>query len=144
MAILLIEDNRLLRRAIERALVKAGYGVIGIGDGEEGLRVAREKTLDLILLDMMLPTLSGLCLLQQLKQDKKTQAVPVIVLSGLSLKNESKLVKEGAVGYLEKSDALFQNNSALLLRAIERVLAEAGNKRARQIEEPLICIGRTV
>jgi DNA-binding response OmpR family regulator len=144
MAILLIEDNRLLRRAIELALVKAGYEVIGIGDGEEGLRVAREKTLDLILLDMMLPTLSGLCVLQRLKQDKRTQAVPVIVLSGLSLKNEAKLVKEGAAGYLEKSDALFKNNSALLLQAIERVLADAGNKRASQIEEPLICVGRTV
>jgi hypothetical protein len=68
----------------------------------------------------------------------------VIVLSGLSLKNESKLVKEGAAGYLEKSDALFQNNSALLLQAIERVLADASNKRARQIEEPLNCVGRTV
>jgi CheY-like chemotaxis protein len=93
---------------------------------------------------MMLPTLSGLCLLQQLKQDKRTQAVPVIVLSGLSLKNESKLVKEGAAGYLEKSDVLFQNNSALLLQAIERVLADTGNKRAREIEEPLIRVGRTV
>src|SRR5580698_9711048 len=128
MAILLIEDNRLLRRAIERALVKAGYEVIGIGDGEDGLRVAREKTLDLILLDMMLPTLSGLCLLQQLKQDKRTHDVPVIVLSGLSLKNEAKLVKEGAAGYLEKSDALFQNDSALLLQAIERALVDRSNR----------------
>jgi DNA-binding response OmpR family regulator len=138
MAILLIEDNRLLRRAIERALVKAGHEVIGIGDGVDGLRVAREKTPDLILLDMMLPTLSGLGLLQQLKQDKRTQAVPVIVLSSLSIKNGAKLVKEGAAGYLEKSDALFQNNSALLLEAIERVLADAGNKRASQLEKPLI------
>jgi DNA-binding response OmpR family regulator len=138
MAILLIEDNRLLRRAIERALVKAGYEVIGIGDGEEGLRVARENTPDLILLDMMLPTLSGLCVLQQLKQDKRTQAVPVVVLSGLSLKNEAKLIKEGAAGYLEKSDALFRNNSALLLQAIERVLADAGNKLTSQIEKPLV------
>jgi DNA-binding response OmpR family regulator len=138
MAILLIEDSRLLRRAIERDLAKAGYEVIGIGDGEGGLRVAREKALDLILLDMMLPSLSGLCLLQQLKADKRTQAIPIIVLSSLSLKNEAKLVKEGAAGYLEKSDALFQNNSALVLQAIERVLVDAGTKRASQIEKPLI------
>jgi len=87
---------------------------------------------------MMLPTLSGLRLLQQLKQDKRTQPVPVIVLSGLSNKNEAKLMKEGAAGYLEKSDALFQNNSALLLQAIERVLTDAGNKRASQIETTLV------
>jgi len=73
-----------------------------------------------------------------LKQDKQTQPVPVIVLSGLSHKNEAKLVKEGAAGYLEKSDALFGNNSALLLQAIERVLADAGNKRTSQIEKPLV------
>jgi DNA-binding response OmpR family regulator len=138
MAILLIEDDRLLRRATERALVKAGYEVLGIGDGEGGLRVAREKTFDLILLDMMLPSLSGLCVLQRLKQDKWTQHIPVIVLSGLSHKNEAKLTKEGAAGYLEKSDDLFRNNSALLLQAVERVLAEPGNKRAREIEKPLI------
>lgn len=86
----------------------------------------------------MLPTLSGLCLLQRLKQDKRTQPVAVVVSSGLSHKNEAKLVKEGAAEYLEKSDVLFRNNSALLLHAIERVLAEAGNKRTSQIEKPFI------
>jgi CheY-like chemotaxis protein len=73
-----------------------------------------------------------------LKQDKRTQPVPVVVLSGLSHKNEAKLVKEGAAEYLEKSDVLFRNNSALLLQAIERVLAEAGYKRTSQIEKPFI------
>jgi DNA-binding response OmpR family regulator len=138
MAILLIEDDRLLRRATERALVKAGHEVIGVGDGEDGLRVARETSPDLILLDMMLPTLSGLCLLQQLKQDARTRHIPVVVLSGLSHRNEGKLTKEGAAAYLEKSDKLFENNSAILLQAIERILADAGNKRASQIEKPLI------
>jgi CheY-like chemotaxis protein len=128
MAILVIEDSRLLRRATERSLAKAGYDVVAVGDGENGLRVAREAAPDLILLDMMLPTLSGLCLLQQLKQDLCTKHIPVIVLSGLSRKNEAKLAKEGAAGYLEKSDELFRNDSALLLHAVERVLAEAANK----------------
>jgi CheY-like chemotaxis protein len=128
MAILVIEDSRLLRRAIERSLVKAGYDVVAVGDGENGLRVVRETPPDLILLDMMLPTLSGLCLLQQLKQDPFIRHIPVIVLSGLSRKNEAKLAKEGAAGYLEKSDELFRNNSALLLHAVERVLADAANK----------------
>lgn len=128
MAILVIEDSRLLRRATERSLVKAGYDVVAVGDGENGLRVAREATPDLILLDMMLPTLSGLCLLQQLKLDPCTKHIPVIVLSGLSRKNEAKLAKEGAAGYLEKSDELFRNDSALLLHAVERVLADTANK----------------
>jgi hypothetical protein len=55
MKILLIEDSKFQRIANERVLVKAGYSVIHAGDGEEGLRVAREDIPDLILLDMMLP-----------------------------------------------------------------------------------------
>jgi two-component system response regulator RpaA len=125
MAILLIEDGRLLRRATERALVKAGYDVVAAGDGENGLRAAREATPDLILLDLMLPTLSGLSLLQQLKRDPGTRHVPIIVLSGLSRMNKAKLEKEGAAAYLEKSEELFKDGSALLLQAIERVLARA-------------------
>jgi DNA-binding response OmpR family regulator len=128
MTILLIEDSRLLRRATERALVKAGYDVVAVGDGESGLRVAREITPDLILLDLMLPTLSGLSLLQQLKRGAPTKHVPVIVFSGLSRMNEAKLAKEGAAAYLEKSNELFQDGSALLLQAIECVLANAGKR----------------
>jgi CheY-like chemotaxis protein len=128
MTILLIEDSRLLRRATERALVKAGYDAVAVGDGESGLRVAHEVTPDLILLDLMLPTLSGLNLLQRLKQNPGTRHIPVIVLSGLSRMNEAKLSKEGAAAYLEKSDELFRDGSALLLQAIESVLPEASNK----------------
>lgn len=129
MVILVVEDDRMLRRATERALVKAGYEVIAIGDGENALRVAGgERTPDLILLDMMLPALSGLRLLQCLKQDARTQQIPVVVLSGLSHKNEAKLAKEGAAGYLEKSDELFRN-AALLLQAIDQALANVGDRR---------------
>jgi DNA-binding response OmpR family regulator len=69
MKILLIEDSKFQRIANERALVKAGYGVIQARDGEEGLRIARENIPDLILLDMMLPKLSGLDVLRALKGD---------------------------------------------------------------------------
>jgi len=58
-SILLVDDSKFIRRANELALIKAGYAVCSAGDGEEGLRVAREKLPDLIVLDMMLPKLSG-------------------------------------------------------------------------------------
>ena len=67
MKILLIEDSKFQRIANERALVKAGYEVMHAGDGEEGLRVAHESIPDLILLDMMLPKVSGLDVLRILK-----------------------------------------------------------------------------
>jgi DNA-binding response OmpR family regulator len=119
MKILLIDDDRLLRRTIERTLTKAGYSMICAGDGEEGLHLAAETNPDLILLDMMLPKLNGVGVLRMLKQNSYTKHIAVIVLSGLSQHNEAKLRKEGAAGYVEKSNEVFDNNFASLVSAIE-------------------------
>jgi DNA-binding response OmpR family regulator len=129
MKILLIDDTRLMRRAIERALTKAGYGVISSGDGEEGLRLAAATNPNLILLDMMLPGLDGVSVLRRLKQEPSTSRIPVIVLSGLSQNNEAKLMKEGAAKYVEKSDETIEKNSALF-RVIEDLLRGAGSEES--------------
>jgi two-component system, OmpR family, phosphate regulon response regulator PhoB len=123
MNILLIEDSRFLRRAIEMALVKAGYHVAGAHDGEEGLRLARESTPDLILLDMMLPKVTGQNVLANLKGDPTTANIPVMVLTSLSQKNEAWMMEAGAVAYLEKSDALLAEGSATLIRAVKHALS---------------------
>jgi CheY-like chemotaxis protein len=120
--ILLIEDSKFQRMANERALVKAGYTVIHAGDGDEGLRIARENVPDLILLDMMLPKLSGLNVLRALKGDMIVKHIPVIVLSGLGQANEAKLLNEGAAAFLVKSEKLLLNNSSILIQAVEDVL----------------------
>jgi CheY-like chemotaxis protein len=120
MKILLIEDSKFLRIANGRALVKAGYTVIHAVDGEEGLRAAREDSPDLILLDMMLPKVSGLDVLRALKLDELVKHIPVIVLSGLGQANEAKLLKDGAAAFLLKSS---DNDASLLIKAVEGVLA---------------------
>jgi len=125
MKILLIEDSKLLRTANARALAKAGYQVIGVGDGEQGLSSAREAIPDLILLDMILPKVTGLDVLKGLKSDVRTRNIPVIVLSGLSQTNEPKLVKEGAAAFFEKSEKILENDSADLIAAVKGVLASA-------------------
>src|SRR5580698_2450545 len=106
MTILLVEDSRFLRIASERALLKAGYGVVCASDGESALLTARERVPNLILLDMMLPKLDGLGVLRALKHDPQTADIPVIVLSGLGQQNEARLKKEGAAAYFKKSDSL--------------------------------------
>jgi CheY-like chemotaxis protein len=122
MTILLIEDSKFQRIANGRALVKAGYDVIHAGDGEEGLRTAREKIPDLILLDMMLPKVSGLDVLRTLKGDVLVKHIPVIVLSGLGQANEAKLLKEGAAAFLVKSAESFEDNSIALIQALQSLL----------------------
>jgi CheY-like chemotaxis protein len=121
-SILLVDDSKFLRRANELALIKAGYTVLSAGDGEEGLRVAREKMPDLIVLDMMLPKLSGPQLLEALKSNAATQNIPVIVLSSLPQKNEEKLKQIGAAAYFEKATLGVEKGSSGLIRAIEDVL----------------------
>ena len=83
-SILVVEDSKFLRVAIERMLLKSGYKVVTAGDGEEALRVGKSSAPDLILLDMMLPKLSGSEVLQALKKDPTTAKVPVVELSALS------------------------------------------------------------
>jgi DNA-binding response OmpR family regulator len=122
MKILLIEDSKFQRIANGRALVKAGYGVIDAGDGEEGLRIARESMPDLVLLDMMLPRVSGLDVLRALKGDVLVKHIPVIVLSGLGQANGAKLLKEGAAAFFMKSEKSFENDSSALIQAVKSVL----------------------
>jgi CheY-like chemotaxis protein len=124
MKILLIEDSKFQRIANERALAKTGYGVIHAGDGEEGLRIARQNVPDLILLDMMLPKLSGLDVLRAVKNDVLLEHIPVIVLSGLGQANEAKLLKEGAAAFVTKSEKSLENNSSLLIETVGSVLAK--------------------
>jgi DNA-binding response OmpR family regulator len=123
MRILVVEDSKLLRHAIQRDLTRAGFTVTIAADGEEGLRSAREELPDLILLDMMLPKISGLDMLRLLKKSAETNGIPVVVLTGLSKGNEQKLSAEGAAAFCEKSEESFANNSATLVRVVQEALA---------------------
>jgi CheY-like chemotaxis protein len=125
MKILLVDDSRFLRKAGEQALRRAGYEVITASDGDEALKIAQEQIPSLILLDMMLPKLSGLEVLRALKQAAATKDIPVIILTGLSDRNSEKLLQEGATSYVEKSDTLLEKDGAVLIQAVARVLGKA-------------------
>ena len=122
MKVLLIEDSKFQRVANGRALIRAGYDVVYAADGEEGLGAAREDIPDLILLDIMLPKMSGLDVLRALKADVLVKHIPVVVLSGLGQGNEAKLLKEGATAFLMKSTESFESNSSALIQALQSLL----------------------
>jgi CheY-like chemotaxis protein len=123
MKILVIEDSRMIRLAMEKSLSKAGYEVTCIGDGQLGLNLAQTMHPDLILLDMMLPTLEGTGVLRQLRKDPSTKLIPVVVLSGLSQKNEQKLKSAGATAYFEKSKLDLDNNNGALVHLVEELFS---------------------
>jgi len=129
--ILLVEDSKFLRLATERALARAGYDMISAVDGEEALTMAREKLPDLILLDMLLPKLSGPDVLKALKHDPRTQAIPVVVMTGMSQKNAARLHQDGAIGFLEKSALELDKGSEKLLTALHEILEKLPAAQAR-------------
>ena len=103
--ILLVEDDRFLRRAAEAALRRHGHTVLTAADGEEGLRVARSELPDLVLLDLIMPGLQGFEVLKLLKEDDATSSIPVIVLSNLGQDSDvQKAMEAGAVDYLIKAN----------------------------------------
>lgn len=129
--ILLAEDSKFLRLATERALARAGYEVCSAADGEEALRLAREKLPDLILLDMLLPKMSGPDVLAALQKENLTKGIPVVVMTGMSQKNAERLRKDGALGFLEKSALELDKGSEKLLAAVREILQQVSSKRAR-------------
>ena len=128
--ILLVEDSKFLRLATERALARAGYDMSSAADGEEALLLAREKMPDLILLDMLLPKMSGPDVLKALKTDPATKSIPVVVMSGLSQKNAARLQQDGAIGFLEKSSLELDKGSQKLLEALHEILQNLPRGRA--------------
>jgi CheY-like chemotaxis protein len=116
--ILLVEDSKFLRLATERALARAGYDVSTAADGEEAVKKARASAPDLILLDLLLPKVTGTDVLKALKQDPATSRIAVVVLSGMSQKNEDRLRRDGAFAFLGKSEIALDRGSETLLAAV--------------------------
>jgi CheY-like chemotaxis protein len=127
--ILLVEDSKPIRRENERALLNAGYEVVCAVDGESALRFARDLKPDLILLDMILPKMSGPEVLRHLKSEPVTAEIPVVVLSSLSEKNRQKLVEEGAEEYLEKNALMPGRGVNLLPQELENVICRINRRR---------------
>jgi chemotaxis family two-component system response regulator PixH len=99
--VLVIEDDPWTRTITTALLAGEGFAVVEAKNGEEGLKQAREHTPDAILLDLALPTKSGLEVLRELKGSDSTQAIPVIVVSAYgTLMNASDA--QHTVGVIQK------------------------------------------
>lgn len=103
--ILLIEDDPLLTKMYKAKFTTEGFNVLVAIDGEEGLKMALESNPDLILLDIMMPKLSGLDLLSKLREDSRGKDVPVIILTNLTQQKEAqKALDLGAKEFMVKAN----------------------------------------
>ncbi len=102
--VLLIEDDTFLSGLYATKFSMEGFECFSATDGEAGLKLAKEKLPDAILLDIILPVKDGFEVLAELKKDSATKAIPVILLTNLSQKEDAeKGLKQGAVDYLIKA-----------------------------------------
>ena len=100
--ILLVEDNKELRKAI-RSELESSYTILEAENGKEGLLVALSKNPDLIITDVMMPEMNGTELCDLLKTNFKTSHIPIIILSALSdIEDRIRGLKTGADAYVEK------------------------------------------
>ncbi len=101
--ILVVDDEDSVREIYRHEFLNNGYTVVVAQDGEEGLLKAGEERPDMMLLDIMLPKMSGIEVLRALKENELTKKIPVLLLTNLG---EETIIKEGfelgADGYLLK------------------------------------------
>lgn len=103
--ILVVEDEVDLREALTAMLESEGFAVVEAKDGTAALKFAFEEKPDLIILDLMLPYMSGQEVLQKLREDKWGRYAKVIVLSALEdIDTISEVLEYGAHEYLVKTD----------------------------------------
>jgi len=103
--ILVIEDDKFLRKVIKRKFLGEGYDLIEAIDGEKGIIAARDEQPDIILLDLVLPEINGFEVLTRLKKDPQTSKIPIIILSNLGEEeNVKKGLELGAADYLIKAN----------------------------------------
>jgi CheY-like chemotaxis protein len=129
--VLVVDDEEGNRELLQRRLEREGYAVVTAAGGHEALALVAPELVDVVLLDVMMPDLDGLAVLERLKSDPVTHDLPVIMISALDdLDAIASCIEAGAVDYLPKP---FE---PVILRA--RLAASLAEKRFRDQEKDLV------
>ncbi len=103
--VLVVEDDKVLRRVIVDNLKAEGFTVFEAEDGVQGLSVAGAEHPDLILLDVVMPKMDGISMLEKLREDEWGKTARVIMLTNLSdTEKIAKVAERGVSDYLVKAD----------------------------------------
>ena len=101
--ILCVDDERANLKLLENILVPRGYAAVSAASGEDALRMIKSQTIDLILLDVIMPGIDGFEVCRQIKEDQKFRDIPVILITTLSAKQDRIWgIEAGADEFLSK------------------------------------------
>ncbi|MBU4427602.1 MAG: response regulator [Desulfobacterales bacterium] len=99
--ILVVDDEAMILRVFERLLSKEGYTVLTASNGKEALELVRKKSLELVILDLKLPDMSGIDILRRIKRPRENPEVIVITGYG-TMKTARAAMRLGAYDYITK------------------------------------------
>jgi CheY-like chemotaxis protein len=128
--VLVVDDEPAIRTLLAQTLGDHGYRTLEVANGVAGLRTARRQRPAVIVLDLMLPDISGFDVAHLLKADPSTATIPIVILS--ILENRERAAALGIEAYLTKPV-----QSAVLLQTLAEVLESAKAKRpdSAQVQE---------
>lgn len=121
--ILIVDDEQDLLDLIEYNLEKEGFNVLKAKDGQKGIKKAREHSPDLILLDIMMPNMDGMEVVEIMKNDERLKQIPIIFLTARGdEKTEIKGLDKGADDYVKKPISINKLSSRIeaVLRRFEK------------------------
>lgn len=118
--IMVVDDSYVLLKTVKEALESSGFHVITAQSGEEALRKLKEAKVDLALLDIIMPSMSGLDLTTKIKEDKKFKNLKIAFLTILNFSENQKksLKKYNILDYIQKP---FDNED--LIRRVKKMVA---------------------
>ena len=136
--ILLVEDNKGQANIIRDYLTKSGYEVVTVEDGVSAFKAAKTSTIDLVLLDRVLPDMDGSEVCRWLKLDQKTRAIPVIMLTVKSAMNDKVSgLEAGADDYLPKPFDEAELNARIFARLRAKIQQDELRMKNTQLEDML-------
>ncbi len=101
--VLVIDDDTMIRKLLHIALASKGFKVFTASNGQEGLDTAKTDEIDVILLDWMMPEMDGMAVLEELKRDRDTKRIPVLMLTAKDgCKDIELAIDKGADDYIVK------------------------------------------
>jgi two-component system cell cycle response regulator DivK len=108
-SILIVEDNPLNMKLFSAMIAAQGYDVLQATDGAHGLDLARRQHPDLIIMDIQLPSMSGLDVTRNLKADEATREIPIIATTAFALRGDEEMIlASGCDAYMAKPIAISQ------------------------------------
>lgn len=116
--ILIVDDDLKNRKLLRVLLQNSGYETIEAEDGEDGIKLAKEKNPSLILMDIQMPVMDGITAMKILKSEKSMAGIPIIALTSYAMKGDTeRFLEAGFDGYISKPIDIHA-----LMKAIDEIM----------------------